>query len=44
MEYVFNEKVHEKLAALQVPLCYQGFYLAKPLPIDSLVASKFQAC
>lgn len=37
MEYVFNERVHEKLSALSVPLCYQGFYLSKPLPIDSLI-------
>lgn len=42
MEYVFNEKVHEKLSALSVPLCYQGFYLAKPLPVDSLISLDFK--
>jgi EAL domain-containing protein (putative c-di-GMP-specific phosphodiesterase class I) len=38
MEYVFNERVHKKLSELSVPLCYQGFYLSKPLPLEQLIA------
>jgi EAL domain-containing protein (putative c-di-GMP-specific phosphodiesterase class I) len=37
MEYVYNEQVHKKLSDLSVPLCYQGFYLCRPLPLEELI-------